>query len=272
MTQNKFVFFYLRNEATKHNNIIIMSHFIYTRTTEPSISSYIDVKTGLQKYRVFISFGSTDEIVVHKLSKNYNSLNEAKSFGSVLRDLLELKGNTQHTIWDSCRSLSYTQLFELIQQLHTEKLIIVGSESPLLNNSNELFFNITHSNFEEVERNAKWWDINGTAFLSNKTIADEISVSMLKNSAFELFAPKLHHNYVKRLKCAFFLDMKDYVDPTTEESYFTFKTDLMEGIFTTNEIQDCKEQFLLTLCEPRINGVYMCEGMRRIINVNSQIF
>ncbi len=262
----------LVNETT-HNNktvvFLIMSHYVYTRTTEPSISSYIDIKTGLHKFRIFISFRETnmENVMVHKLSKNYNSLYEAERFGSILRDILEFKGNVDQNTWEACRVLPEMQLCQLVRECYKEKVSICRSKnsSALFLDGNELIFNCSHTNFEEAERSVEWWEVNIATFLSNKEYADNISASVVKNSEFAMLSPKLYRSYIRKQKNDFFLNMSDYVDPLTGEVYFTFKTDLMTGIFTTDEICACKNQYLLTMCEYSLNGEYMCAGMRKIV-------
>lgn len=260
-----------------------MAEFSYIRTTEPSISSYIDVKTGLRKFRIFITYYEenntrnndivdVDVGVVHKFSKNYKSFSEANRFGNILRDLLELNGiSCQESVWDVCRSLSETDLCALVKEFHEEKVAISKTRhpSPLLDLQDCVCFNESNSNYEEVERSVEWWDVNKATFLRNKEVADEISASVMINSQFAMLSPKLYSNYMRLQKTDFFKNMCDYIDPSSKEAYFTFKTDLMSGIFTVEEIIACKKQFLDTLSEPSLNGVYMSVGMRRMItNLN----
>ncbi len=262
------------NNCAQVNQLLcltIMSHFVYTRTTEPSISSYVDFKTGLNKFRFFVTFGdeSKDDIMVHKLSKNYDTFKDAKRFGSILRDLLELKGNIkQIAAWDSCRTLSDTQLYNLVREFHKEKMSFIRSESTLLllSKNSGVCYDEKYLDFEESERTLEWWEVNGDTFLLNKMVADDISASIKRNSEFAMISPKLFSNFLRRRKTDFFLNMSNYVDPLSGEAYFTFKIDLMSEIFTKDEIFACRNQFLSTMSDSSLNGVYMCEGMRKLLS------
>jgi hypothetical protein len=254
--------------------------FVYKKTTEPNVTPYFDVKTGHKKFRIFIAYGLKDDDKQHMFSKDYPCLSEAINYGRILRDCLELEDESllQNRNWDYCRFLEPLQFSILTDRLHLMKINIIMKEKQI---EKELLVvssksisdtpqEVKHSLLfeciqEEHDRNLMWWSLNESTYLYNKTVAEDIVKSIRENAQFELYSQKLYQNYIRRKQADFFLNMIDYVDPVTSQSYFSFKTDLMEGVFSVEEILSCKRQFMLTLCEPGVNGVYMCNGMRHIV-------
>jgi hypothetical protein len=243
-------------------------------TSVPRISSYLDIKTGVEKFSIFIAFGELNkEPKQNKFSKGYVSHLEANKYGCILRDCLELQGDVtcSNRTWDDCRAFEPLMLDQLIQELHLKKKIKTSlqNESEIVmicsSSSSSMSNKFSGCIQEEQDRSLLWWHLNERAYLFNKSIAAGIVESIKVNAHFEVFSYKLYHNFVRRKQADFFMDMIDYIDPTTSEAYFSFKTDLMGGIFLPNEVLSFKKQYMLTLYEPGINGTYMCNGMRRII-------
>jgi hypothetical protein len=246
-------------------------------TSEPRISSYFDIKTGVEKFRIFIAYGALNkEPKQNMFSKGYVSHAQANKYGCILRDCLELQGDVTclNRKWDDCRAFEPHELNELTQQLNFQKSKLSlpnNRENVLVCSSSSCVTNtfvgdcLIQEIQEEQDRSLLWWDLNETAYLFNKRIAADIVISIKENAQFEVYSHKLYHNFLRRKQADFFMNMIDYIDPTTSESYFSFKTDLMGDIFSYNEVLSCKKQYMLTLSEPGINGKYMCTGMRRII-------
>jgi hypothetical protein len=224
------------------------------------VSSYLDV-SGARKYRILISYCEGKEYESQNLfSKNYDSESEATSFKNIFLDVLQIRGlgNSHPGLednskrWDHCRYLGSDDLFQFIKTLHNEKREKFGT--------NDMY----ETMFEET-RSSLWWRLNINTYSLNKRAAETILCNIQQSSQFKMFSPKLHNNYVASQRKDFFLVMKHYVNPATLENYFSFKIDLMRGIFDEETITSCFNHFSNYLFDDLINGQYVCDGTQKII-------
>lgn len=117
------------------------------------------------------------------------------------------------------------------------------------------------ANQEEHCRSNLWWILNREMYAHNVAVAENILRKIQVNSLFSSFSKKLYNNYLNSQRKDFLVDMVDYIDPVTKEPYYSFKTDLMTGIFHEKQIKSCLIQYQTYLTEPEGNGKYMSEGV-----------
>lgn len=253
----------------------IKTSLAFKFTSEPGISSYLDPKTGQEKYRVFITFKFISGDFKNLLSKDYSTTNDARKFGSILRFMLEVKGEgffhltTSNLPWDNIKRLTGLHLSEFVRNLHRERLVLFSSCASIPCRTDD-HVNLTtvkgNSFVEETYRDSDWWDANWIAFHINLGTALTIASSLLEYAEFEHIHPKMFENFVRNQKKSFFVEMINYVNPSTCESYFSFKTDLMKGIFSESDILLCFNQFKLSFSDDLdINGSYYCDRIHNII-------